>query len=309
MHIRVVRERYPDTMTVMCPPQPWLSATNLREAERRLYHVPSLEGLFLAWQAQSARSPISGVASNALLLHREQELGPMTLPAASIALLATLALDYLSHRSVRHSGSAWAHRPLSARILRHAASRSAVETQALLPPNVLVQKTVSVMLDDTCLLCTGAGSYRLTRSELRKIGRSLALSSHAASHATINASSCSPVEMFGMQEGMVSTFLPPYRQTGLTALVLLPSLSAYHTAMANAQEQAWEIAISLSLWESLLLPLRSFRPLVEAYGKRACPALRLITLESEKPTDESDVAHGSNDATAATPACRRTAVA
>ena len=69
------------------------------------------------------------------------------------------------------------------------------------------------------------------------------------------------------------------------------------------------MALSLSLWESLLLPLRAFRPLVEAYSKRACPALRVIALESEKPTDEPDGTHGSNDATAAAAARSRTAVA
>ena len=193
--------------------------------------------------------------------------------------------------------------------MRHAASRSAAETQALLPPHVLVQKTVSVALDSTCLLCTGAGDFRLTRRDLRRIGRSLALPGHAASHATINPASCSPVEMFGMQEGMVSSFLPPYRQTGLAALVLLPSLSACPRESEQTPEQEWEIALSLSLWESLLLPLHSFRPLVEAYSRRACPALRVIALESEKPTDESDITHGSNDATAAAAARSRTAVA
>jgi hypothetical protein len=303
--VLVVRERYVDTMTVACSPQPALTATNLQDAEQRLYRLPPLEGLLLQWQA--ARSPVACAESRSLLLQREQELGPMTLPATSIELLAALALDCLSRHAVQQHGSAWAARPLSARIVRHAASFSAGETQALLPPHVLVQKTVSVTLDGTCLLCTGAGTSRLTRDHLRRMGRSLALSSHAVSHATINAPSCSPVEMFGMQAGMVSSFLPPARQTGLAALVLLPDLPTWQEE--QEQEQAWEIAISLSLWESLLLPLLYFRPLVEAYSRRACPTVPFVALESEKQPHEPDVAYGSHDTTAPATAVRRTAAA
>jgi hypothetical protein len=296
-------------MTMIYPSERCLSVPGLREAEQRLYRLPPLEGLFLAWQAPAACSPVSCARHDSLLLQREQELGPMTLPAASIALLATLALDALSSRSGQPSGATWATRPLSARIVRHAASRSAAETQALLPPHVLVQKTVLVSLDGTCLLCTGAGDVRLTRRDLRRIGRSLALSRHAASHATINPASVDPVEMFGMQEGMVSSFLPPAHQSGLAALVLLPDRFTCHGETATAPEQDREIALSLSLWESLLLPLRVFRPLVEAYSRRACPALRVIALESEIPIDDSDLTYSSNDATTAAPARSRTAVA
>lgn len=296
-------------MTLVCSSRHCLPVNDLREAEQRLSRLPPLEGLFLTWQTQAVRSPVCGVDSSTLLLQREQELGPMTLPAASIALLATLALDALSHRFGQPSGAAWAARPLSARIVRHAASRSAAETQALLPPYVLVQKTVSVALDSTWLLCTGAGDVRLTRRDLRRIGRSLMLPGHAASHATINPASCSPVAMFGMQPGMVSSFLPPSLRTGLAALVLLPSLPACPREAEQTPEQEWEIALSLSLWESLLLPLCTFRPLVEAYSRRACPALRVIALESEIPTDDSDLTHGSNDATTAATAHNRTAVA
>ena len=278
-----------DPMIVVCPPQPCTTVTDLREAEQQLYRLPPLEGLFRAWQ--TADTPISCPESRSLLLRREQVLGPMTLSAASIALLAELALDCLANLPARERESAWANRPLSARLFRHDASLSAVQTQALLPPHVLVQKTVSLKLDGTCLLCTGAGTYHLTRHQLRRIGQALALSSKAVSHTTINPTSCLPVDWFGMQPGMVSSFLPPFRPTRLTALVLLPPLPAGCEKATEELEQAGEIAISLSLWESLLLPLSCFHPLVEQYCRRACPAVRFISLESETKRDELNITH------------------
>jgi hypothetical protein len=47
----------------------------------------------------------------------------------------------------------------------------------------------------------------------------------------------------------------------------------------DAQER--EVAISLSLWESLALPVRCLRPLLRRYARRAYPQVRLIELGSE----------------------------
>jgi hypothetical protein len=41
------------------------------------------------------------------------------------------------------------------------------------------------------------------------------------------------------------------------------------------------VAISLSLWESLVLPLCCLRPLVRSYARRAYPEVRIVELESE----------------------------
>lgn len=46
----------------------------------------------------------------------------------------------------------------------------------------------------------------------------------------------------------------------------------------EAQER--EVAIPLSLWESLVLPLRSLRHLIRGYARRAYPTVRIIDLES-----------------------------
>ena len=77
-----------------------------------------------------------------------------------------------------------------------------------------------------------------------------------------------------MQPGMVSPFLHPSHHTGLGALVLLPWPERW-----EAHER--EVAISLSLWESLVLPLRCLRQLIRSYARRAYPGVRIIELESE----------------------------
>ena len=77
-----------------------------------------------------------------------------------------------------------------------------------------------------------------------------------------------------MQPGMVSPFLHPSHHTGLGALVLLPMPERW-----EAHER--EVAILLSLWESLVLPLRCLRLLIRSYARQAYPGVRIIELESE----------------------------
>ena len=77
-----------------------------------------------------------------------------------------------------------------------------------------------------------------------------------------------------MLPGMVSPFLHPERTAGLSALVLLPWRERW-----EVQER--EVAISLSMWESLALPVRCLRPLIRQYARRAYPQVRLIELGSE----------------------------
>ena len=60
------------------------------------------------------------------------------------------------------------------------------------------------------------------------------------------------------------------------------------------EDQEREVAISLSLWESLALPLRCLRPLVRDYARRAYLQVRLIELGNAGAIDcfaEAD--HGS----------------
>ena len=246
------------------------AALNLQLAEEVLYDLPPLEGVFLYWHTHGVTTT-PGITS--LLARREQMLGVTTLSGASIRLLYECATDCLRRLPVPVY-SLWDSRPLHARLLRHSPSKSAAETQALLPPGVLVQKTISVTLGERLLLCTGAGTGSLTRWHLRDMASALALPFRTLKRCTINSSTHMPVETFAMQPGMVSPFLHPERALPLSALVLLPWRERW-----EAQER--EVAISLSLWESLALPVRCLRHLVRLYARRAYPQVRLIELGSE----------------------------
>ena len=246
---------------------------NLQILEEVLYDLPPLEGVFLHWHTYGVTATTAGIAS--LFTRRKQLLGPTTLSGASIQLLYECATDSLRRLNlpVQDLQSPWDSRPLHARLLRHGPTLSAAETQALLPPGVLVQKTVSLTLSGTLLLCTGAGSQRVNRQQLRAISEALALPRRAVKQCTVNALTSNPVELFAMQPGMVSPFLHPNHESAFDVLVLLPWPERW-----EAHEQ--EVAISLSLWESLLLPLGCLRPLLRSYARRAYPGVKFIELES-----------------------------
>ena len=248
---------------------------NLQILEEVLYDLPPLEGVFLHWHTYGMPATTAGIHS--LFARRKQLLGPTTLSEASIQLLYECATDSLRRKNLpaQNLHSRWDNRPLHARLLRHGPSLSAIETQALLPPEVLVQKTISITLADTLLLCTGAGTRRVTRQQLRTLSAALALPRRSVKQCNVNALTANPIEIFAMQPGMVSPFLHPALENALGALVLLPWPKRW-----EAQER--EVAISLSLWESLALPLRCLRPVIHSYARRAYPGVRVIELESEE---------------------------
>ncbi len=246
--------------------------------EEILYDLPPLEGVLLHWHMYGAAALTPGIVS--LFSRREQLLGPATLPGASIQLLATCASESL-HRLPRDElSTSWETRPLHARLVRHCPTQSAVETQALMPPWVLVQKTVTLALGESLVLCTGAGAQLLSRQERYAIAQALGLPHRTSRHTTINPEIRDSVEVFGMLPGMVSPFLRPSRATKLTALVLLPWPRRW-------EAQAHEVAISLSLWESLVLPLGCLRQLLRLYAERTYPAVRLISLHEREEAGES----------------------
>ena len=247
---------------------------NLQRLEEILYDLPPLEGVFLHWHTHGATSTTPGMLS--LLSRRRQLLGPATLSAASVQLLAACAIDCLRRFQAQEACSSWDNRPLHARLVRHGPSLRAVETQTLLPPGVLVQKTVSVALADTLLLCTGPGLQRLKRWQLQAVAAALGVPQRATHTSQIIAAACGSVETFAMQPGMVSPFLHPSSPAAIAALVLLPW-------PRRSEEQVQEVAISLSLWESLLLPLRCLRSLIRHYAARAYPEVPVLELESEGP--------------------------
>ncbi len=254
---------------------------NLQLAEEVLYDLPPLEGVFLHWHTHGVTTTTPGITS--LLSRREQMLGAATLPGASIRLLYECAADCL-RRLPMPVYSPWDSRPLHARLLRHGPSQRATQTQALLPPGVLVQKTVSITMGERLLLCSGVGTGSLTRWRLRDIAAALAIPFRTIKRCTINSSTHTSIEAFAMQPGMVSPFLHPERGAQLSALVLLPWRERW-------EAQAREVAISLSLWESLALPVRCLRPLVRQYARRAYPEVRLIELGSEGALESFEEAY------------------
>jgi hypothetical protein len=262
--------------------------------EEVLYDLPPLEGVLLHWHMHRAAALTPGIMS--LFCRRKYLLGPATLPGTSIQLLATCLEECLPCGVGETGISAWEARPLHTRLVRHRHSHSAIETQALLPPGVLVQKTVTLTMDELLVLCTGVGTWRLSRKALHAIAKALGLSSRRSRHATINPESFHTVEEFGMLPGMASPFLRPMRATRLAALVVLPWPRCWEAQMR-------EVAISLSLWESLVLPLGCLRSLLRSYAARAYPEVRLIDLQGNEQDDESPCdADASSQVTLAAPA-------
>src|SRR5258708_34329628 len=143
------------------------SFLNLQLLEEVLYDLPPLEGVFLHWHTYGVTATTAGM--NSLLARRQQFLGPTTLSGASIQLLYECATDILHRQVVQEPHSLWDSRPLHARLLRHGPTLSAAETQALLPPGVLVHKIVSMALAETLLLCTGVGPHGLARHVLHAL--------------------------------------------------------------------------------------------------------------------------------------------
>jgi hypothetical protein len=123
--------------------------------------------------------------------------------------------------------------------------------------------------------CTGIGQYKLTSKQLRAISAILSLPGQTREQCSSNPGSSSPIEMFGIQAEMNSPFVYPSHPEEVSALVLMPWSK-------EREQQAQEVAIAPSLWESLLLPVRCLRQVIRSYAQRAFPTAWLIELESEE---------------------------
>jgi hypothetical protein len=249
---------------------------NLWLVEEALYDLPPLEGVFLHWHIYGVKA--TTVGTETLFARRKQLLGSTTLSGSSLQLLYECAAACLRSLPVQEPSSPWDNRPLHARILRHGPRLRAVETQAMLPPGVLMQQTLSIRFAERSVLCTSVGLQTLTRRQRRAIATALALPRCALKRCALNAPLGSSREMFATDPALISPFLSPSRDAGVTALVVLP-----WTHRWEAQER--EVAIALSLWESLVLPLRCLRHLLRLSAKRADSALRVIELASERTAD------------------------
>ena len=117
----------------------WHHLEQLEQMHRRL---PPLQDIFARWQNVGMSS-----RSHTLAL-REHVLGVATLSGASLLLLYDLASPYV--------------KDLPERIYWHAPTQSAAETQAVLPPQVLVQKRSRWRWPGGCC-CGPASGNRCTR--------------------------------------------------------------------------------------------------------------------------------------------------
>ncbi len=199
--------------------------------EQRLSWLPPLQHTFASWHTDGATEAAP------ILDRREAVLGAATLSGAS--LLYEIASLHIQALHPFGPLSAWHTRPLHERIASHAASHSAAQTQAVLPPGALVQKTVTVAMAGRLLLCTCVGDQELERKHLRAVAHELALPRRAVKRCTINPSTCDPVEECGMLPGMVSPFVSPLWNTRVAAVVLMPWPRWW-------EEQEREVAVSLS---------------------------------------------------------------
>lgn len=193
------------------------------------------------------------------------------LPGASLHWLCLFAAQLLHRLRATHPGT----RPLQQRVFHHDASLSAAQTQALLPSMVMVQKTVTVIMGEKLLFYTSVGDQVMTRQHRLLIAQALGLSRHAAKCATINPSWCDPAREFEMQPGMVSPFLNPSHVQPIAAL-------AIRAWPALWEEDGRDVALSLSLQESLLLPLRCLRSLLQDFARQAYPSAMFIEIGDEK---------------------------
>ena len=224
----------------------------LEQANCRLLPV---QKTFARWQRAGGSAP-----SQELVL-RERLLGPATLSSASLRLLYDISSQFVDN--------------LPEHICWHAPTLSASETQAVLPPQVLVQKTVSVEMAGQLSLWTGIGDYEHTLDQRRVVASALGLPRRAARQCSTNPATCRPEEEFAMLPGMVSPFLSPLRPTRLVSVVQMPWSRAW-------EEQGKAVGVSLSLFESLILPLSCFRAVVLQYAAQAyAPGIRWMEVSSQ----------------------------
>lgn len=199
-------------------------------------------------------------AWHAYLQHREQALAAGTLSRKTIHTICDIATSL----GITN---------LPERIITHAPSFSAHEKQALLPPNTYVQKTLTAHFSSYLVLCSGVGEWRMHKKAQLHIGRQLALSSRASKAMTLNPQSVHPTEQLGMWPGMVSPFLDTvYAQSVRAIVIMSPPASTFRS----------EFSISLSLYESLVLPVDYFSKVIRLFFARNHAAIQVIEVADEE---------------------------
>ncbi|MDR6450166.1 hypothetical protein J2794_006306 [Paraburkholderia terricola] len=186
------------------------------------------------------------------LIVRELEMGPGTLSAHAIGRL----LNITESLGIVDIGN---------RILHHEPTYSASEKQIFLPSNVLVQKTLSLKCGDSYVLMTGVGNWTITKRQKAHLLKDGTLPPSARDSFTINPPSLDVASVLQMAPGMVSPFLKPGTDPCIERIIIIePDISINHT----------QFAISLSLFESFVLPTRHFVEVTSLYLLLAFPQIR-----------------------------------
>ncbi len=142
-------------------------------------------------------------------------------------------------------------------VIEHGPTFSAAETQAVLPPGCLVQKTVTDRVADKLVVWTGAGDFRLSHRAYRSANRTLGL--RTRSEHTLNPHDVDALKFYGMQPGMVSPFFIPGTQA-------ISQIAAIFLVDQVEPAEGLLVALSLSLHKSLLIPLKGLDELVHLYA-------------------------------------------
>lgn len=183
---------------------------------------------------------------------RETDMGAGTMAAEAIELLMRVAGEH-------------GIRDLAVRIHHHEPTYSASAKQFHLPKGVLVQKTLSLKCGNAYQLATGVGPWHISRQIRRSFVARDVLPSSANNSFTINPASFDVASELLLAPGMVSPFLKPRLVSRLERVVILEPVD-----LDDAQ-----FAVSLSLLESLVLPVRHFVGIVSDYLSAALPHLPL----------------------------------
>ncbi len=183
------------------------------------------------------------------LQNRENAMGYSTLSANSISWLLNILKSY-------------GLKDIHPQIISHNPSFSAQDKQKILK-NSIVQKTLTIKLADKLILCSGLGDFRLTKDSLIEMGHALGISKKKSKESIINPDYFLPEKELGLERGMVSTFLPPHKEYSISAIFVL---TAEHITKAD-------IAISLSLYESMIISSSFFKDILNDYAKFAYPSI------------------------------------
>lgn len=153
---------------------------------------------------------------------------------------------------------------------QHGPTFSAAETQSVLPAGCLVQKTLTGRVADEVILWTGVGDFSIHRSHRKRANAHLQIPT-GRDH-TLNPHDIDPLAFYGMQPGMVSPFLV----SDTPAVDRLAAI--FMIDWSHMHQVGQTVAISLSLTESLIIPLNHLHALLFAYANEIYGQMPIFTI-------------------------------